>query len=67
MKRATTAYRGYAFPEFNLFKSDNRSSYNALMLHVQGNVSRRFSLVANYTLAQRADLGLHTGRNSSTM
>ena len=27
-------------PDLNLFKSDNRSSYNSLMLHLQGNVSR---------------------------
>src|ERR1700687_316829 len=30
-------YRGYGFPEFTLFKSDNRSSYDALMLRVQSN------------------------------
>jgi hypothetical protein len=36
-------------PNVNVFESDNRSSYNALMLHLQGNM-RRFSLVANYQL-----------------
>jgi hypothetical protein len=55
------AYRAYAFPEFNLYKSDNRSSYNALMLHLQGNVSSRFNLVANYTLAHAQTWGCILG------
>ena len=55
------AYRAYAFSEFNLYKSDNRSSYNALMLHLQGNVSSRFSLVANYTLAHARTWGCILG------
>jgi Carboxypeptidase regulatory-like domain len=55
------AYRAYPFPEFNLYKSDNRSSYNALMLHVQGNVSSRFSLLANYTLAKAQTWGCTLG------
>jgi Carboxypeptidase regulatory-like domain len=54
-------YRGYAFPEFNLYKSDNRSSYDALMLHLQGNVSSRFSLIANYTLARARTWGCVLG------
>jgi hypothetical protein len=41
-------------PNVTVFRSDNRSAYNALMIHLQGNVSHRFSLVANYTLS-RAD------------
>jgi hypothetical protein len=41
-------------PNVTVFKSDNRSAYNAMTIHLQGNVSRRFSLVANYTLS-RAD------------
>jgi hypothetical protein len=55
------AYRAYAFPEFNLYKSDNRSAYNALMLHLQGNVSSRFNLVANYTLAHAQTWGCILG------
>jgi hypothetical protein len=55
------AYRAYPFPEFNLYRSDNRSSYNALMLHVQGNVSDRLSLVANYTLAHAQTWGCILG------
>jgi hypothetical protein len=54
-------YRGYGFDEFTLFKSDNRSSYDALMLRVQGNVFRRFSLTAHYTLAQAKTWGCVLG------
>ncbi|HLW83720.1 MAG TPA: TonB-dependent receptor [Candidatus Sulfotelmatobacter sp.] len=55
------AYRAYAFPEFNLYKSDNRSSYNALLLHLQGNVSSRFNLVANYTFSKAQTWGCILG------
>jgi hypothetical protein len=48
-------------PDVNVFKSDNRSSYNALMIHLQGNVSRRFSLVANYTLSRAETWGCVLG------
>ena len=40
-------------PNVNVFESDNRSKYNALVVHLAGN-TRRFNLVANYTLS-RAD------------
>ncbi len=48
-------------PDVALFKSDNRSSYNAVMLHLQGNVSRRFNLVANYTLSRAQTWGCVLG------
>ncbi len=48
-------------PNLNLFKSDNRSSYNALMLVAQGNVSRRFSLIAHYTLSRAQTWGCFLG------
>jgi hypothetical protein len=48
-------------PDLNIFKSDNRSSYNALMLHLQGNVNRRFNLVANYTLSRAKTWGCLLG------
>jgi hypothetical protein len=48
-------------PNLNLFKSDNRSSYNALMLHLQGNMSHRFSLIANYTLSSAKTWGCVLG------
>ncbi|MGA8621433.1 MAG: carboxypeptidase regulatory-like domain-containing protein [Candidatus Sulfotelmatobacter sp.] len=48
-------------PDLNLFKSDNRSSYNALMLRLQGNVSHRFNLTANYTLSKAKTWGCVLG------
>jgi hypothetical protein len=48
-------------PSINVFNSDNRSSYNALMLGVQGNVSGRFSLTAHYTLAKAQTWGCILG------
>jgi hypothetical protein len=48
-------------PNLNLFKSDNRSSYNALMVHLQGNMSHRFSLIANYTLSRASTWGCVLG------
>jgi len=47
-------------PNVNVFESDNRSSYNALMLHVQGNM-RRFDLVANYQLSKAQTWGCLLG------
>jgi hypothetical protein len=47
-------------PSVNVFQSDNRSSYNALMLHVQGN-TRRFNLVANYQLSKAQTWGCLLG------
>ncbi len=48
-------------PNLNLFKSDNRSSYNALMIVAQGNVSRRFNLIAHYTLSSAKTWGCFLG------
>jgi len=47
-------------PNVNVFESDNRSSYNALMLHTQANM-RRFSLVANYQLSKAQTWGCLLG------
>ena len=47
-------------PSVNVFESDNRSSYNALMLHLQGNM-RRFNLVANYTFSKAQTWGCLLG------
>ena len=47
-------------PNVNVFEADNRSSYNALMLHLQGNM-RRFSLVANYQLSKAQTWGCLLG------
>ncbi|HME35535.1 MAG TPA: carboxypeptidase regulatory-like domain-containing protein [Candidatus Sulfotelmatobacter sp.] len=59
-------YRAYPYttPTFpvaaTVFHSDNRSSYSALMLHLQGN-TRRFNLVANYTLSKAQTWGCLLG------
>jgi hypothetical protein len=47
-------------PNVNVFESDNRSSYNGLMLHMQGNM-QRFSLVANYQLSKGQTWGCLLG------
>lgn len=54
-------YRRYDFPNVSVFRSDNRSRYNALALHLQGNVAKRFSLVANYTPASAKTWGCEIG------
>jgi carboxypeptidase family protein len=54
-------YRRYTFPNVTLFRSDNRSSYKALAVHLQGNVARRFNLVANYTLSTARTWGCTLG------
>jgi len=47
-------------PNVNVFESDNRSSYNALLVHLQGN-THRFNLVANYTLSRAQTWGCVLG------
>jgi len=47
-------------PNVNVFQSDNRSSYNALALHLQGNL-RRVSLVANYQFSKAQTWGCLLG------
>jgi len=48
-------------PDVNVFHSDNRSSYNGLLVHLQGNVSRRLRLVTNYTLSKAQTWGCVLG------
>jgi len=47
-------------PNVNVFQADNRSSYNALALHLQGNM-RRFNLIANYQFAKAQTWGCLLG------
>jgi Carboxypeptidase regulatory-like domain/TonB dependent receptor len=54
-------YRRYGFPNVSVFRTDNRSSYKALAVHLQGNVSHRLNLVANYTLASAKTWGCQIG------
>jgi hypothetical protein len=53
-------YRAFPYPTANVFASNNRSSYNGLMLHLQANL-RRFDLVANYTLSNAQTWGCVLG------
>jgi hypothetical protein len=48
-------------PDLTVFRSDNRSSYDALSIHVQGNVSRRANLIVNYTLGSAKTWGCILG------
>jgi hypothetical protein len=47
-------------PNVNVFESDNRSSYNGLLLHMQANMNR-FDLVANYQLSKAETWGCLLG------
>jgi len=48
-------------PDVSVFRSDNRSSYSALSIHLQGNVSHHFNLIANYTLSKAQTWGCVLG------
>jgi hypothetical protein len=62
LEQGRHSYSAYQYPDgLEVFRSDNRSSFNALMLHLQGNVSRRLSLVANYTLSSAKTWGCVLG------
>ena len=55
-------YRRYDFPNVSVFRTDNRSSYNALALHLQGNVARRLKPRRQLHPLLRKNLGLRPGR-----
>ncbi len=48
-------------PNLSVFKADNTSNYNAMMLRVQGNVSHRFNLTATYMLSSAKTWGCVLG------
>ena len=50
----TVAAQQAHVPNIMVFRSDNRSRYDGLLAHLQGNVTHRLHLIANYTLS-RAD------------
>jgi hypothetical protein len=54
-------YRAYGYPDVTIFKSDNRSGYNALMLQLRGNVTHRVNLTANYTFSKAQTWGCVLG------
>jgi hypothetical protein len=57
------AYRRYDYtsPVVTVFRTDNRSRYDALSVRLQGNVSRRFHLNLNYTYASAETWGCQIG------
>jgi hypothetical protein len=48
-------------PNFTVFRADNRSRYDAMFVHLQGNVDGRLSLVVNYTLSSAYTWGCVLG------
>ena len=54
-------YRNYPYAAADVFRSDNRSSYDGLSLRVQGNVARRAHFVAHYTLSTAKTWGCVLG------
>jgi hypothetical protein len=48
-------------PDISVFRTDNRSRYDALSIHLQGNMTRRFSLIVNYTLSSAETWGCVLG------
>jgi len=56
----TTDQAAYV-PDVNVYHSDNRSSYNGLLIHLQGNVGRQVNLIANYTFSKAQTWGCVLG------
>jgi hypothetical protein len=52
--------QGDVVPNVDLYKTDNRSAYNAFTVKLQGNM-RRLNLVAHYTLAKAQTWGCTVG------
>jgi hypothetical protein len=48
-------------PDVNVFHSDNRSSYNGLLLHLQGAVGHRANFIANYSFSKAQTWGCVLG------
>jgi hypothetical protein len=48
-------------PDVTVFRNDNRSRYDALSVHLQGNVAHRFDLVVNYTFSRAQTYGCVLG------
>ena len=55
------AYRSYGYAQANVYRTDNRSSYQGLSLRVQGNVGQHAHLTAHYTLAKASTWGCVIG------
>jgi hypothetical protein len=51
-------------PNISVFRSDNRSSYNAMMVTLKGNITKRLNLTANYVLSSANTWGCVLGELS---
>ena len=58
---ASQAGQMNSVPDMTVFRSDNRSRYDGLSIHLQGNVTGRLSLVVNYTLSSAKTWGCVLG------
>jgi hypothetical protein len=50
-----------ALPDISVFRTDNRSRYDGLMVHLQGNLEHHLNLVVNYTLSSAETWGCVLG------
>lgn len=48
-------------PNITVFRSDNRSRYDGLLVHLQGNMGRRLNVTMNYTLSSAETWGCVLG------
>jgi hypothetical protein len=56
-----TANQMQYVPGITVAHSGNRSNYEAVLVHVQGNVARRFNLIANYSYSRASTWGCILG------
>lgn len=57
----TPAAQQAIVPNYSVFRTDNRSRYDSLQLHLQGNLGQRYSLTFNYTLSSAKTWGCVLG------
>ena len=48
-------------PDITVYRTDNRSHYDGMLVHLQGNVSKRLNLTVNYTLSSADTWGCVVG------
>jgi len=58
---STVAAQQAILPDITVFRTDNRSRYDGMMVHLQGNLERHISLVLNYTLSSAETWGCVLG------
>jgi hypothetical protein len=57
----TMAAQQAILPDITVFRTDNRSRYDGMMVHLQGNLQHHISLVLNYTLSSAETWGCVLG------